>query len=330
MALTNEQYSMLKRHYDNLQTKNAYLQNQRYKEVIRKIPEISTINQNLASSATKLCIEGLSGKDNTPKEMHEIARAAKKRRQQLLMEFGFPADYLDPIYTCPACRDTGRLQNGQRCECFQKYSVQLLYEDRNRKNQIEKENFENFRTDLYNDIDEDENTHLTPFKNIQQVLNNAKIFVTEFDTQKRNVILYGNTGVGKTFLINCIYKELSESAHSVIYLTAYELFDELGKITFNRSIQPEETSQRMDSLLECELLIIDDLGSELANSFTNSQLFHIVNERHLKGRSIIISTNLSIPDLKELYGERTFSRLTNNFIFWKIYGDDLRFKTRTP
>ena len=159
------------------------------------------------------------------------------------------------------------------------------------------------------------------------ILNKAKNFVKEFDTKKGNLLLYGNTGVGKTFLINCIYKELTESAHSVIYLTAYEFFSELEKITFNRSVLAEEASQRMDSLLECELLVIDDLGSELSNSFTTSQLFHIVNERHLKNRSIIISTNLSIADLKEQYGERIFSRLVSNFEFLKIQGEDIRLKT---
>lgn len=327
MALTNEQYSALKRHYDDLQMRNAHVQNQRYREVIRKIPEISVINQNLASSATKLCIEGLSGKEDSPKEMRKIAQASKKRRQQLLTDSGFPADYLDPVYTCPACRDTGRLQNGQHCECFQKYSVQLFYKDRSQKNQTEKENFETFRTDYYDDKEADALTGLTPFENIQVILDKSKSFVKEFDTNKGNLLLYGNTGVGKTFLINCIYKELTESAHSVIYLTAYELFSELEKIKFNRSILAQEASQRMDSLLECELLIVDDLGSELGNSFTTSQLFHIINERHLKDRSIIISTNLSIADLKEQYGERIFSRMVSNFEFLKIQGEDIRLKT---
>lgn len=327
MALTNEQYSTLKRHYDDLQMKNAYVQNQRYKEVIRKIPEISTINQNLASSATRLCIEGLSGKEDSTEEMHKLAQATRKRRQQLLRDYGFPSDYLEPVYTCPSCRDTGRLKDGRHCECFQKYSVQLLYKDRSQKNQTEKENFETFRTDLYDDKEKDELTGLTPFENIQMILNKAKNFVKDFDAKKGNLLLYGNTGVGKTFLINCIYKELTESAHAVIYLTAYELFAELEKITFKHSIPPEEASQRMDSLLECELLVIDDLGSELSNSFTTSQLFHIVNERHLKNRSIIISTNLSIADLKEQYGERIFSRLVSNFEFLKIQGEDIRLKT---
>lgn len=328
MALTNEQYSALKRHYDDLQMHNVYVQNQRYKEVIRKIPEISAINQNLASSATQLCIEGLSGREDSPQEMHKIAEATRKRRHQLLKDHGFPADYLDPVYSCPACRDTGRLDNGQHCECFQKYTVQLFYEDRSQKNQTEKENFGTFRTDLYDDCQKDRITGLTPFENIQMILDKSKQFVKSFDTEKGNLLLYGNTGVGKTFLANCIYKELSEAAHSIIYLTAYELFSELEKIKFDRSINAEEASQRMDSLLDCELLILDDLGSELGNSFTTSQLFHIINERHLKNRSIIISTNLSISDLKEQYGERIFSRLVSNFEFLKIQGEDIRLKAR--
>ena len=150
-------------------------------------------------------------------------------------------------------------------------------------------------------------------------------FVDTFADEFRNLFLYGDTGVGKTFLSNCIAKELIDKSFSVIYLTAHEFFDTMAKGKFERDDTAEEMCEH---IFDCDLLIIDDLGTELPNSFTVSQLFLCLNERLLRRKSTIISTNLSLESLVEIYSERTFSRITSNYTMLKLTGDDIRIKKK--
>ena len=153
----------------------------------------------------------------------------------------------------------------------------------------------------------------------------AKEFVDTFEEEFCNLFFYGDTGVGKTFLSNCIAKELMDRSYSVIYLSSFELFDTLAKSKFGK----DDTADQMNEhILDCDLLIIDDLGTELANSFTVSQLFLCLNERILRRKSTIISTNLSLESLVQIYSERTFSRITSNYTMLKLTGDDIRIKKK--
>ena len=153
----------------------------------------------------------------------------------------------------------------------------------------------------------------------------AHEFVDTFRDEFRNLFLYGDTGIGKTFLSNCIAKELIDKSFSVIYLTSYELFDTLAKSKFEK----DDTAEALAShIFDCDLLIIDDLGTELANSFTVSQLFLCLNERLLRRKSTIISTNLSLESVVDIYSERTFSRITSNYTMLKLTGDDIRIKKK--
>lgn len=145
-----------------------------------------------------------------------------------------------------------------------------------------------------------------------------------FDTKGGNLLFYGETGVGKTFLTHCIAKELLESAHSVIYFTAFDLFELFSAATFRRSHEEDEVMQRHSSIFDCDLLIIDDLGTEMTNSFVSSQLFLCINERLMNGKSTIISTNLSLEALRDLYSERVFSRISSSFQMRKLIGKDIR------
>ena len=140
-----------------------------------------------------------------------------------------------------------------------------------------------------------------------------------------NIVFYGSTGVGKTFMTHCIAKALLDTSHTVVYLTSQQLFDILEKNKFGRN--DENTSDgQVSYILDSELLIIDDLGTELVNSFTSSQLYNFIEERHLNKRPVIISTNLSFTELRNRYSERIFSRFTGYYNFYMIVGDDIRTK----
>ena len=249
------------------------------------------------------------------------------RRNECLSHLGKPADYLDDIYTCPRCHDTGYIGQS-KCSCFNKKAIDLVYRESNLKNIIANENFDTFSYDWYERDNPDPSTGLTPYNNMQKVVSICHSFINNFDKETSNLLLFGNTGIGKTFLTNCIAKELLDSSHSVIYLTAIELFQKFEQKDFNK---PDSSTTSFDSgyILDCDLLIIDDLGTEASNSYTNSRLFYCINERILRGKSVVISTNLSLQDIRDSYSERIFSRITSSYIILKLFGNDIRLLKRT-
>ena len=168
---------------------------------------------------------------------------------------------------------------------------------------------------------------MTALENMHDVVKTCREYIDNFATDYRSLYLYGPTGVGKTFLTNCIAKELIENSNSVIYVSSIRLFEILANNTFKKN-DNLDGKDLADNILDCDLLIIDDLGTEMVNSFTASALFNCINERHLRRKSVIISTNLSLAELRSTYSERVFSRITSNYTLLKIYGEDLRMKLR--
>ena len=199
----------------------------------------------------------------------------------------------------------------------------MVYRDSNIKNIISNENFDTFSFDWYDSTNIDASLKISSLDNMKRVVSHCHNFVDNFDNEFNNILFFGNTGVGKTFLANCIAKELLDSSHSVIYLTAIELFKIFEKQDFNKS---DDGNGLIDSnyILDCDLLIIDDLGTEFGNSYTNSKLFYCISERILRQKSVVISTNLSLNDIRDIYSERIFSRITNSYMLLKLFGADIR------
>ena len=148
-------------------------------------------------------------------------------------------------------------------------------------------------------------------------------FASSFGSSGRSLFFYGTVGTGKTFLSNCIAREVIESGHSVIYFSASMLFDMLSRNAFDIKRQ-DNLDYLYNDLYNCDLLVIDDLGTEQSTPFTLSHLFTVLNERISRKKSMIISTNLSLPELKERYQDRIFSRITSSFDFCKLTGPDIR------
>jgi len=148
-------------------------------------------------------------------------------------------------------------------------------------------------------------------------------FVKNFPDEYKNLLFFGSVGTGKTFLSKCIAGEMLNRGHSVIYFSATAFFNTLAQYSFDTN-NKEMLYKTYEDLYNCDLVIVDDLGTELSNTFTNSQFFSFLNERHLRKKPIIISTNLNLEELKNRYSERIFSRLTSNFIFRKFSGPDIR------
>lgn len=328
MNLTNSQYNSILREYDNRRLENKHILDRRTKEIYEKIPAIKALDDELITNSVSHAKLALFGDDDAIKKLQESNLELSMQKVELLIANGYAGDYLSPIYQCKDCKDTGYIEN-EKCHCFKKAIADLVYSQSTIQSIVDKENFNHFRYDYYSKDVIEQTSKLTPYDNIVRVVKECKSFISNFDLSYENLLIYGNTGVGKTYLCNCIAKELLDTTHSVIYLTSYQLFEVLAKSKFNKgndSNDGTDYDSYADYLLECELLIIDDLGTELNNSFVSSQLYNLINERHLKQRSTIISTNFTLDELYETYSERIFSRITGNYTLLNIFGDDIRYK----
>jgi len=324
MSLKNFQYNKILREYDNKQLKNKHDLNVRMGEVYDIIPELKEIDDEVVTCSIQTARILLMGNDKALSDLKKITDAASGKRTDLLVQHGYPEDYLQPSYHCPDCKDTGYIGNN-KCHCFKQAIVDIVYSQSNIKTAIASENFSTFSYDYYSEDFVESSTRLTPRENIRKIVEVCQNYINNFDDY-HNLLLYGNTGVGKTFLANCIAKELLDNAHTVIYLTAFQFFDILEKNKFSKGEDSFEFQNQFDYILDCDLLIVDDLGTELNNSFVTAQLYLCINERYLRRKSTIISTNLSLDNINTNYSERVFSRIASNYTLLKIVGEDIRLK----
>ncbi len=318
MSITSTQYDEIMRTYENNRNENRHLLMRRLNEVYEKIPEYKALDLRVADFSLEMGKKLIDGDVSALGALKEEIKSITARKEQLLKQAGFAADYLEPVYTCPECRDTGFV-DGSRCRCLKRAIIRCLYSQSNIEKVLERENFDTLTFDYYDDSE---------LKTMQSIVNSCRAFVNDFDREYANILFYGGVGVGKTFLSNCIAKELLDRGRSVIYFTAFQLFDTLAKYAFGNSEVNGEIDRVHEDIFDCDLLIIDDLGTELTNNFVLTQLFLIINERDLRNKSTIISTNLSIEEMSERYSERVFSRIYGKYRVIKPDIRDLRIKMK--
>lgn len=323
MKLNNSQYDTIMRMYDAKQSHARAVLNSRYEEISVRIPEYDELRKETAAVAAEAARAAICGDMSKRDKLSQKLDSINEEKHILLTSAGYPQDYLDLHYDCPLCKDTGFV-NGSKCRCFKQAAIDLLYNQSNIKKILLLENFSNFNYDWYSEDYIDPVSGISALENIVNVTKNVNSFLSDFPSGD-NLLFYGDTGVGKTFLTHCIAGELLEKGYSVLYLSAIDLFDLFSKYAFDNDSEADYRDV-FSQILDCELLIIDDLGTELVNSFTNSRLFYCINERILAGQSTIISTNLSLEELMNTYSERIFSRLTMSYQIFKIFGDDIRLK----
>ncbi len=320
MALQNFQYDNIMREYSRRQAQVRRELEQRRQDAFRKVPRLAEIDREVASLSAQRARSLLQNGTGSVADLKKEVAVLADERLALLRGNGFPDDYLEPRYICPHCQDTGYV-GSRKCSCFKKAEIELLYTQSNIREILEKENFEHFSFDWYSDTIKNEATGLSARETARRAYDAAWNFVRDFDARFQNLFLYGSTGVGKTFLSHCIAHELLKTAHCVLYFSAYDLFDRLAHTAFSRK---SENDADEDFIYDCDLLIIDDLGTELTNSFVSSELFFCINERLTRRKSTVISTNLKLEDFSATYSERTFSRIASNFQMLKLIGKDIR------
>lgn len=323
MALKNTQYDAIIREYNKKQLHNRRVQEEHIRIAQKELPQLKEIDQEIASLSLQCARKLLNGEPSSLEDLKLEIAVYGQRRRTLLRRAGYPEDFLEMHYTCPDCRDTGYI-GSEKCHCFKQAAIDLLYTQSNLQSILKWENFDTFSYSYYPENMIDPATGRNAQENIRRIVAECHTFVREFDTEGGNLLFYGETGVGKTFLTHCIAKELLETSHSVIYFTAFDLFELFSAATFRRGGTEEDLHQMHSSIFDCDLLIIDDLGTEVTNSFVSSQLFLCINERLMSGKSTIISTNLSLEVLRDLYSERIFSRISSNYRMRKLIGKDIR------
>lgn len=313
MPLTNTQYDRIFRQYEEQQRLNRLETEKRHAAVYERIPQFSELEDTAASLSVAQGKKLLSGDADALDALRNDLAKLKEQKKQLLLDSGFPADYLDPVFSCPDCQDTGYI-NREKCHCFRQAEIALLYEQSGIQDLLKQNNFELLSYEYYT------GDALALFQN---AVNTCHSFVKNFNSDYHNLFFYGTVGTGKSFLSCCVAKELMDQGCSVIYFGATGLFDLLSDATFHTKNRDERQNAYAD-LYQCDLLIIDDLGTELTNQFTSSQLFSLLNERHLGKKSTLISTNLTLAQLRDRYSDRIFSRITSNFYVCRLAGEDIR------
>lgn len=312
MSLSIEDYNEILGEYNARQIEHARILTERRNEVNRKIPSYSGMEEEmvtLSANRARALIRGNKEEANTISEKLEDLL----RNQKLaLIEAGFPIDYLEPIYTCKECKDTGFV-DGTRCTCFKQALIERLFEQNNIREYLTNENFTSIRYDLQ--VGEDA-------RRFEKAVSKARNFVEEFENGMQNICFSGPVGTGKSFLSKCILGELLKKGYSCIYFSAPTLFSTIGDYKFHKSAT--QTVNPTEILYSCDLLVIDDLGTELTNSFCVSELLTLLNEREKYSKSTVISTNLSLEELNNAYSDRVFSRMFSNFEFCPLTGQDVR------
>lgn len=313
MPLTNTQYDRIFRQYEEKQRISRLETEKRHAAVYERIPKFRELEDTAASLSVAQGKKLLSGDTDALNALHDDLARLKEQKKLLLLDAGFPADYLDPVFSCPDCQDTGYI-NREKCHCFRQAEISLLYEQSGIQDLLAQNNFELLSYDYYT------GEALVLFQN---AVKTCRHFIKNFNSDYHNLFFYGTVGTGKSFLSCCVAKELMDQGCSVIYFGATGLFDLLSDAAFHTKNRDERQNAYAD-LYRCDLLIIDDLGTELTNQFTASQLFSLLNERHLGKKSTLISTNFTLAQLRDRYSDRIFSRITSNFDVCRLAGEDIR------
>lgn len=317
-------YRQIEREYENDRNKNSLLLEKRREQIYARLPIVKEIDTQLKAQGVSLMRLAMRhAGSNEVDAVNAKITLLNKQKDAALASIGLSQEYLQPVYTCPECKDTGYI-GSTKCACMKKKLVEKYYAVSNLSNILEFENFDKFDLSFY-DKTPFPDEELSPFENmrliLEDVLTNADFAENDFF----NYYFYGNSGLGKTFMCSCIAKKLLDEGNSVIYMSAYSLADLLEKNRF-RHDELEEDDESIDMLFDADLLIIDDLGTESPTSVTASEIFKVINNRLINRKSTVISSNLSPRELSGAYSDRVVSRIVGHYTVHHFYGDDIRMK----
>ncbi len=334
--MDNSLLKQVLKEYDEKRTRAILDAENRKKELMNVNPRLQEIDKELTLNSIKtskaILVADSKEKESLLADLKKKNNSLIKEKNTFIKNLSKENNYLNPHFECKLCKDTGYVQKDGKltlCSCLKQRIFDIAYNKSNMGN-LERENFSNFNIRIFSDKPDKAlyKSELSPRENMQIIKDKVKLFIENFDDpEEKNLIFTGNTGVGKTFLTNCIADEMLKQGKTVLYQTAPVMFDEINDAKFGRE---NARFDLYENILNVDLLIIDDLGTEKITDSKITELFTIINTRLLnqnhKITKTIISTNLNVDELFKTYTTRIGSRLAGNYRFLRFFGDDLRFK----
>ena len=282
-------------------------------------PELRALNRKLSAAGLKAVQLAITGDQAAMDRLRDENLADQERRREILESLGSSEEALEVHYTCPVCNDTGVVGN-HYCDCFKRLVKSLQTENLNAVSPAGDSTFDNFNLAYYQGVTDPE-TGVDAYSRMGQIVSYCEAYAEDFGLSSPSLILYGNTGLGKTHLSLAIANKAIEKGFNVVYGSAHNLLSEIEKEHFGR-LKSDDSPE--DNVLNADLLILDDLGAEFSTSFTVSMVYNIINTRILKGLPTIISTNLWYDEISDKYGNRVYSRIIGNYTPLEFAGRDVR------
>ena len=286
--------------------------------ITSKVPEVREIYNELNEIQSELVRAAFSGELDAEKldKIKSKQEVLSENLKNTLIKNGYPADFLEIKYTCKLCADTG-IHNGETCECFNKIVNDYNFKELCGESRVENCTFDNFSLDYYSEAENEYG--ISPKCKMKEIYDYCVKYVNDFSYKPQNILMYGETGLGKTHLSLAIAAEVSKKGYKVIYGSAQNLLRKVEKEHFSGG-----NDETINSLLECDLLVLDDLGTEFESKFNASQVYNIINTRLNFSLPTIISTNLTMTELEERYEQRVVSRLIGEYDVLMFIGNDVR------
>lgn len=307
--------------YETLRMNAVNDRKKRIDNVNKRFPRIAEIDKEIFKRGldnTRNILKNPEKKDEFNIDFKENFKRLKEEKAKIISQNNISPDYDEYKYFCNICHDTGYDDSGKKCNCFRQRLINEAYSMSNMEDIVKKQNFDTFSFNYYSK--ECSDGMISPFENMTKIYNNCKKFCKNFDSNEKNIVFYGPAGLGKTFLSSAIAKEIMDRGKTVVYVRATKMFSLYEDYKFGRNMDKSV----IDNIYNCDLLIIDDLGTEPVNKNNLSFLFDVVNERVSKEKKIIINTNLQISEISKIYTTRFTSRLYEYFMFYKFFGEDIR------
>lgn len=319
MSYRDDVYISVKRSFEENAQKARNLAHQRRLKLSEECPDIGVVERELSQTALAIFKAATMGGEGLQERIDEIkSRNAvlQKKRRELLVKYGYSENYFEPQYACERCSDSG-IVDGKICECMKKELAKRMLQISGLGSLASKMTFDNFKLSYYSDDKE-------AMAGIESALRMTKRFCAEFSGKDDVSLLFiGNTGTGKTHLSVAAAAEIINRGYYVVYNTAQNLFDDF---VYDKTHVSSNEGSRTEKYFDCELLVIDDLGTENITQFSISCLYNLINTRKCDGKAMIINTNLTQKDLRAKYDDRIFSRLAGEFLPYIFKGTDIRMK----
>lgn len=308
---------------ENIYRRSRQEDRRRHDIAYARVPTLRTIDRQIAALTAQVADSFLAGQTPDIARLQAESLALQGQRADLLAAHGWPIDWLDGAWDCPECRDSGYV-NGRMCACLKKLYDQAQAADLSALLKLGSESFSTFDLSLY-DSRPDPATGVSPRQQMETVYRICREYALNFKKSAMNLLFRGGTGLGKTFLSACIAREAAKQGFSVVYETAVAALGAFEEQHFSRGGDAAEAAEALvRRMLDCDLLIVDDLGTEFVTEFTKSALYTLVNTRLTGRKNTIITTNLSPQDMARRYTPQIMSRLEGEYQVLPFVGSDIR------